>query len=167
MGIVSVVVKRRKEGKESVKKTIYIFQSGEIRRKDNTLYFDGEEGRKYIPVEDTQELMIFGEVELNKSLLEFCSQKEIVLHFFNYYGYYTGSFYPREHLNSGYMILKQAEHYMDEAKRHQLATLFVKGAAQNIVRVLKYYRGRGKELHSIIDTIESLCTEMERAGRHS
>lgn len=164
MGIVSVVVKRRKEGKESVKKTIYIFQSGEIRRKDNTLYFDGEEGRKYIPVEDTQELMIFGEVELNKSLLEFCSQKEIVLHFFNYYGYYTGSFYPREHLNSGYMILKQAEYYMDEAKRHQLATLFVQGAAQNIVRVLKYYRGRGKELHSIIDTIESLCTEMERAG---
>lgn len=61
-------------GEKIVKKTIYIFQSGEIRRKDNTLYFEGEEGRKYIPVEDTQELMIFGEVELNNSLLEFCSQ---------------------------------------------------------------------------------------------
>ncbi|MCY9512040.1 type I-B CRISPR-associated endonuclease Cas1b [Paenibacillus larvae] len=146
-----------------MKKTLYIFQSGEIRRKDNTLYFEGEEGRKYIPVEDTQELMIFGEVELNKSLLEFCSQKEIILHFFNYYGYYTGSFYPREHLNSGYMILKQAEYYMDEIKRLQIAILLVKGAVQNILRVLKYYRGRGKALDSIIDTIESLSSGLNKA----
>lgn len=148
-----------------MKKTIYIFQSGEIRRKDNTLYFEGEEGRKYIPVEDTQELMIFGEIDLNKSLLEFCSQKEIILHFFNYYGYYTGSFYPREHLNSGYMILKQAEYYLDESKRFQIAALIVKGAAQNILRVLKYYRGRGKLLQPIIDTIESLQSSLTNAQK--
>jgi CRISPR-associated protein Cas1 len=139
-----------------LKKTIYVFQSGELKRKDNTLYFEGEEGRKYIPVEDTQELMIFGEVDLNKSLLEFCSQKEIILHFFYYYGYYTGSFYPREHLNSGYMILKQAEHYMDDARRYVIAETFVRGAAHNIIRVLKYYRSRGKDLGAIIDTIEAL-----------
>ncbi|PUA36909.1 subtype I-B CRISPR-associated endonuclease Cas1 [Paenibacillus elgii] len=139
-----------------MKKTIYIFQSGELKRKDNTLYFEGEEGRKFIPVEDTQELMIFGEVDLNKSLLEFCSQKEIILHFFNYYGYYTGSFYPREHLNSGYMILKQAEYYSDETKRYEIAQSFVRGAAHNILRVLKYYRSRNKDVGAAIDTIEAL-----------
>ncbi len=146
-----------------MKKTIYIFQSGELKRKDNTLFFESEEGRKFIPVEDTQELMIFGEVDLNKSLLEFCSQKEITLHFFNYYGYYTGSFYPREHLNSGYMILKQVEHYTDEEKRYALAYLFVRGAAQNMLRVLKYYRGRGKDLQGIIDTVESLIADAAKA----
>lgn len=146
-----------------MKKTIYIFQSGELKRKDNTLYFEGEEGRKFIPVEDTQELMIFGEVDLNKSLLEFCSQKEIILHFFNYYGYYTGSFYPREHLNSGYMILKQAEYYSDEAKRYEIAQAFVRGAAHNILRVLKYYRSRNKDVGASIDTIEALVANSTAA----
>lgn len=144
------------------KKTIYIFQNGELKRKDNTLYFEGEEGRKYIPVEDTKELFIFGEIRLNKSFLDFCSQKEIVIHFFNYYGYYTGSFYPREHLNSGYMILKQAEHYLDENKRFTLAKMFVQGAARNILRVLKYYRSREKDVQNNIDTIENLAADLDK-----
>ena len=36
-----------------MKKSIYIFSNGEIQRKDNTLFFESEDGnRKYIPVED-------------------------------------------------------------------------------------------------------------------
>lgn len=101
-----------------MKKSIYIFSDGEIKRKDNTLYFETEDGRKYIPVENTQEILIFGEVTINKRLLEFLTESEIIMHFFNYYGYYVGSFYPREHLNSGYMILKQAEHYLDHKKKN-------------------------------------------------
>jgi len=103
-----------------MRKTKYVLNSGELKRKDNTLLFESEQGKQYMPVEDTQELMLFGEVTLNKSVLEFCTQKEIILHFFNYYGYYTGSYYPREHYNSGYMILKQAEHYLDG--RYRLST---------------------------------------------
>jgi len=104
-----------------MKRTIYIFSDGEIKRKGNTLYFESDGGKKYIPVESTSELFIFGEVTINKRLLEFLTETEIIMHFFNYYGYYIGSFYPREHLNSGYMILKQAEHYLDIDKRLTLA----------------------------------------------
>ena len=64
-----------------MKKTIYIFSSGELSRKDNTIYFENDEGRRFIPVEDTGEIMIFGELDLNKKLLEFLSVKEITLHF--------------------------------------------------------------------------------------
>jgi CRISPR-associated protein Cas1 len=138
-----------------MKKSVYLIQSGELRRKDNTLFFEGAEGRKFIPVEDTKEIMVFGEVDINKSLLEFCTQKEIILHFFNYYGYYVGTYYPREHYNSGYMILKQAEHYSSDEKRLALAKLFVKGAVQNILRVLKYYRSRGKDVGAYIEAIEA------------
>jgi len=104
-------------------------------------------------------LMLFGEVTLNKSVLEFCTQKEIILHFFNYYGYYTGSYYPREHYNSGYMILKQAEHYLDDRRRLDLARRFVTGAGKNMLRVLKYYRSRGKEVQAAIDTVEAQLAE--------
>jgi CRISPR-associated protein Cas1 len=144
-----------------MRKTRYVLNSGELKRKDNTLYFETEQGKQFMPVEDTQELMLFGEVTLNKSVLEFCTQKEIVLHFFNYYGYYTGSYYPREHYNSGYMILKQAEHYLDEERRLDLAKRFVVGAGKNIQRVLKYYRSRGKQVQNAIDTVESQQAEAE------
>lgn len=132
-----------------VKKTIYIFNSGELKRKDNTIYFENEEGRKYIPVENTKEIFVFGEVSLNKRFLEFLTQSEIILHFFNRYDYYVGSYYPREHLNSGYMILKQAEHYLDEKKRLNLARRFVDGAIANMCQVVRYYNRRGKNLEDV------------------
>jgi len=140
-----------------MKRTIYIFSNGELKRKQNTIYFEREKGgKKYVPVENTGEIMIFGEVTINKKLLDFLSQQEIILHFFNYYGYYSGSFYPREHYNSGYMTLKQCEHYLDEEKRMDLARRFVRGAATNIKKVLSYYQNRGVDLAPIIKQIESL-----------
>ncbi|MCI4445580.1 MAG: CRISPR-associated endonuclease Cas1, partial [Candidatus Aminicenantes bacterium] len=139
-----------------MKKSIYIFSNGEIKRKENTLYFESQDGRKFIPVENTREIFIFGEVTLNKRLLEFISKNEIILHFFNHFGYYVGSFYPREHLNSGYLILKQAEHYLDHQKRLTLARKFVEGAAENIKKVINYYSNRGKKLDEFTKKINNL-----------
>ena len=145
-----------------MKKPIYIFSSGELKRKDNTLYFENEEGqRKYIPVENTSQIYIFGEVNINKRFLEFLTQAEIMLHFFNRYEYYIGTYYPREHLNSGYMILKQAEYYLDYEKRLELARKFVEGSARNILNVIRYYKNRGKPLEHIEETIEELAEKIE------
>lgn len=144
-----------------MKKTIYIFSEGELKRKDNTLYFKTESKKKYLPVEDIKEIMAFGEVTFNKSLLEFLSQKEILIHCFNYYGYYMGTYYPREHLNSGYMILKQAEHYLSADKRLVIAKSFVWGAFKNIRQVLKYYQNRGRDLNYFIKTIEEMAKNIE------
>jgi CRISPR-associated protein Cas1 len=132
-----------------MKSRIFVFSDGELKRKENTLFFENEAGeKKFIPIEGTQELMIFGEVSLNKRFLEFTSKKEMIMHFFNHYGYYVGSFYPREHLNSGHMILKQAEVYLDEERRIALARKFVEGAVSNILKTLDYY-ARRKENPSI------------------
>ena len=143
-----------------MKKTIYVFSEGELKRKDNTLYFETEGKKKYLPVEDIKEIMVFGEVSFNKSFLDFLSQKEILVHYYNYYGYYMGTFYPREHLNSGYMILKQAENYLSSEKRLMLAKAFVWGAFKNIRQVLKYYQNRGKELAKYIESIEDLAEDI-------
>lgn len=143
-----------------MKKTLYLFQSGHLMRENDTLCFETAEKKRYIPVEDTKEIMVFGELELNKACLDFCSQKEIILHFFNYYSYYTGSFYPREHYNSGYMILRQAEYYGDEAKRLELAKLFVSGAVDNMLRVLKYYHSRGKSVEDTIQNMQGLAEKI-------
>lgn len=138
--------------------SIYIFSNGEIKRKQNTIYFENDKGDyKYIPIENTRDIHLFGEVTLNKEILEFFTQNEVILHFYNYYGYYVGSYYPREHYNSGYMILKQAEHYLDPQKRFVLAHKFVSGAIRNLSKVLNYYLNRGVELSSYVDKIEELA----------
>uniref|UniRef100_C5D4M9 CRISPR-associated endonuclease Cas1 n=1 Tax=Geobacillus sp. (strain WCH70) TaxID=471223 RepID=C5D4M9_GEOSW len=145
-----------------MKKTLYIFQSGELRRKDNSLYFETEERKRYIPVENTNDIYIFGEVDVSKKFLEFAAQKEIIVHYFNHHGYYVGSFYPREHLNAGHVILKQAEHYIDSNKRLDLAQRFVEGAIQQMTRVIKYYRTRLSEADVLARALEVIEQETER-----
>ncbi|MCF6094011.1 type I-B CRISPR-associated endonuclease Cas1b [Microaerobacter geothermalis] len=148
-----------------MKKTLYIFQSGELRRKNNSLYFETDGRKKYIPVEDIGDIYIFGEVDVSKKFLEFASQKGICLHYFNRYGYYMGTFYPREHLNAGHIILKQAEHYLDTTKRILLARSFITGALRQMCQVLKYYRGRlQKGKGEIEDILVQLQSEKETAN---
>jgi len=141
-----------------MKKSIYIFSNGRLKRKDNTLFFENEEGvRKFIPIENTKEIFAFGEIDLNTKILNFLSQKEIIVHYFNYYDYYSGSFYPREHYNSGFMILKQADYYMNNEKRVFIAKKnFIEGAAKNCLKILKYYGRRGKNLDEVIKESERL-----------
>lgn len=147
-----------------MKKTLYIFTSGELKRKDNSLYFESEAGRKYIPVEDTNDIYIFGEVDVTKRFLEFAAAKEICIHYFNHYGYYTGTFYPREHYNAGHVILKQAEHYIDKEKRLELARIFIAGSIAQMRQVLKYYQTRAKngkeEITALIEKFKERTSEL-------
>jgi CRISPR-associated protein Cas1 len=146
-----------------MKKNIYIFSNGQLKRKQNTLFFENSDGQqKYIPVEDTAELLLFGEVDLNKKLLDFLSQKQIILHFFNYYQYYIGSFYPREHYNSGYMIVKQVEAYQRTMQRLFLAKQFVSGAIHNMLKVLKYYHDRDIPVEDRIQGIAELSEKVRQ-----
>jgi len=144
-----------------MKQPIYIFSDGKIQRRQNTLAFEDSDGKKkYVPVENTSELHIFGEVDINKRLLEFLTQNEILVHFFNHYGYYIGSYYPREHYNSGCLILNQAEHYLDQQKRMALAHCFIVGAVENMKRVLSYYLRRGVNLQGVIGAIEESSSSL-------
>jgi CRISP-associated protein Cas1 len=137
-----------------MKKSLYILSEGVLSQKENTLCFQTEEGKRYLPVENVKEIFAFSEVDFNKRFLELLSKNEILLHYFNYYGYYMGSFYPREHLNSGFVILKQANCYQDENKRLDLARRIVSGAVENMLKVLKYYQSRGKMISEGIGAIK-------------
>ncbi|AOQ24460.1 CRISPR-associated endonuclease Cas1 [Moorella thermoacetica] len=118
-------------------RTYYIFSSGRLRRMDNTLALELETERRVVPVEDIDHIYCFSELDLNTRLLDFLAQKQICLHFFNYYGHYSGSFIPRESQLSGFLLVRQVEHYLDQAKRLELARTFVEGALHNIRRNLE------------------------------
>ena len=148
----------------------YISQSGRILRKDNTLYLEvgteteGETKKIPIPIEDVEALYLYGELDLNTKLLNFLSQKKVVLHLFNYYGFYAGSYYPREYLNSGFLLVQQVEHYQSSAKRLFIAKCFVNGAIHGIQKNLSYYHNRGKDLGASLSNIEQESKLIKQAS---
>lgn len=142
----------------------YITQPGRLRRKDNTLYLEPENSPRIpIPIEDIDALYFYGELDLNTRLLNFLSQKHIAFHVFNYYGYYSGSYYPREYLNSGSLLVKQVQHYEKPSKRMVIAREFVESAVFNMLRILRYHTNRGKDCNRQIEAIETNLTESRAA----
>ncbi|MBO7597407.1 MAG: type I-B CRISPR-associated endonuclease Cas1 [Bacteroidales bacterium] len=150
-----------------MKQTFYLFNPGVLERKDNTLKFtaitedgNGEEtlGKpKYLPVEQVSDIYVFGSLKANSALFNFLGQKDIAVHFFDYYENYTGSFMPRDSVLSGKLLLAQTAAYQNKKKRLEIARKFIEGAAFNMVKNLKYYDNRGKDLESYIQKINDLA----------
>ena len=180
-----------------MKRNYYIFTSGKLIRKQDTLYFEeGKSGepseaaaedqdiiettddaaeeaeensepvrlaRKPIPVNDVESIYCFSELRFNTKFLNFLAKSQITLHLFNYYGYYTGSFYPREPFISGKLLVEQVGCFTDPAKRIVLAKKFVEGSADNILKTLQYYDNRGRDMCPFIDAIKELICRIDDA----
>ncbi len=132
--------------------TRYITSMGELTRKDNSLCFRKDGKNVYIPIENTKEIYCLSEVSINTKLLDFLSQNNIIVHFFNYHGGYSGTFYPRERYNSGRLLVAQVEAYKNN--RLEIAKGVVNGIGQNIAEVLyHYYKHDKKEVKETIDWI--------------
>lgn len=136
----------------------YIFSNGELKRKDNNIYFND----RALKIEMTSDIYLFGEVSLNTKCLNFLGQNKKAVHFFNYYGFYTGSFYPKESNVSGKLLVKQVEYFQDREKRVELAREIIKSASDNIFRNLRYYNGRGKDLKNEMEIIKSYQLELNK-----
>lgn len=157
-----------------MKRTFYLFNPGELERKDNTLkftpYTQNEDGAeiagqpRYLPVEDVSEFYAFGSLRANSSLFNFLGQKDIAVHFFDYYENYTGSFMPRDNLLSGKMLLAQTSAYQNKKKRLAIAQKFIEGAAYNINKNLSYYNRRGKDMVPIMEQISALSGRIQSTG---
>jgi CRISPR-associated protein Cas1 len=125
-----------------VSRNYYVLSTGRLKREANTLYLETSEGRRPIPIEDVDSLYAFGELDLNTKLLNFLTRNRVPLHVFNYYGYYSGTYCPRDYLHSGFLLVNQVEHYRDIQKRMELARELVRGAAHSLSRTLAYYQHR-------------------------
>ncbi len=151
-----------------MKRNYYIFKNGQIKRRDNSIEVIVQDNqKKYIPVEDVDTLFIMGENLINTKFIHFISQKGIVLHFYNYYGFYTSSLYPKEKLNSGMLLVKQVEHYTNKKKRLIIAKEILKTGAYGIYRNLRYYNERGKDLEREIEKINNLRDKLDNQIRIS
>ena len=150
-----------------MKKTKYIFNGGQMTRKDNTLKFqpiDAEGVMKkphYLPIQDISVLYFLGNITANSALFNFLGKQKVTCHFFDYYEHYTGSFMPKEYLLAGKMQVLQTQVYLKKSKRLYIAKQFIQGATDNMLYILNYYRKKGRELSRQIEGILALKTLIE------
>lgn len=135
--------------------TRYIMSQGELTRKDNSLCFRKDGKNVYIPIENTKEIYCLNEVSINTKLLDFLSSNHVVVHFFNYYEGYSGSYYPREQYYSGKLLIKQVNTFQNQ--RMEVAKAIVHGIGENIYEVLyHYYKHNKKEVKDTTDWIRKV-----------
>lgn len=136
-----------------MRKNYYIISDGKLMRDENTIYFENEEGKKPIPINTIYAIYALGSLSITSKAISYLAKEGVCIHFFNRYGFYEGSFYPRESLISGEVILRQAEHNLDKEKRLYLAKAFVEGSILNMAKVAKK---SGEDDSDIISALQSL-----------
>ncbi len=164
-----------------MKKPYYLFSSGRLRRKHNTLALERSTGdrlpdddpqdeglpsaapdgeRVPFPVEAVESLYLFGEIDINSKLVTFLGRNQIPAFFFDYYGYFTAALYPKDTLLSGRLKVEQVKHYLSSKRRLFLARAFVEASIFNIERVIKYYASRLEGIAA-----ETLCLALEEISK--
>ncbi len=142
--------------------SFYLFSDGELKRKDNVLRMTAPDGNfKDIKINMTRDIYLFGEVSLNTKALNYAGQLSIPIHIFNYYGFYTGSFFPKETNVSGKLLVEQVMYYSEDSKRLKIAKAFIEAASYNILRNVRYYNERNRDLDNTINEIKNLRNGIE------
>lgn len=152
-----------------MKKNYYLFNPGRMSRKDNTLKFESEnklgqmKSQRRIPIEGVKSLYVFGSVDANSAIYNFLGKHRVPVHFFDYYEHYTGTFAPKEFLLAGKMQVEQTKAYVSKKKRLHIAKAILDAATYNMMKNIRYYHNRGKEMHGIITQLEQLRTRIFEA----
>lgn len=137
----------------------YLFTSGTLKRQDSSLIYITDDRTILIPVHQVDMICCFGEVTLNKRVLEFVSRHKISLLFFNFYGDLCGAYHPIKR-RSGQILMEQAQKYQNPETRLIISQAIQTAAFRNMLSVLKYYRKDGYPLQKQVNKLEEGLREI-------
>ena len=173
-----------------MKSPIYLFEPVRLRRKDNTLHFEYREGAKrygsaseiaqeeweavrdaidpgmetrprFLPVERVDSLHVYTDADLNTALLNFLSDREIPIHFYNAFGSYTGSYTGKSPFPNGRIRIAQFKLHETEDRRLGVAKEMTAGAIHNLRRTIGYYARREEGDISLQPVFEVQAARLE------
>lgn len=136
-----------------MKKVVYLYKSGNLKRKDSSLVLESKDKDDYIPIEQVDMIICFSEVSLNKRVLALLNKYEVSILFYNFYGNYIGRYAPKDY-KDGRVLVNQVNKYRDESQRLYISKSILKASIKNMLSVLKYYRKKGKNLDELIKKLE-------------
>ena len=146
----------------TVGREVHLINDGVLTRKDFTLLFENEDGKKYIPIEAIDNLNIYSNVIFSTGFFEFANERKLYISFINKTGEEVGTFIPnsshRNYLVEAEQIalIKEKHRHLELAKTYQKANLF------NLRAVLRYYLRRGDDriISTVVDRISGLIDKI-------
>lgn len=134
-----VFTKWHKAAIEKIEHDYYIVNDGILTKKDFTVLFENEEKKIYIPVETTDSINIYSDIEINANFLQMLNHRSLNLNVYDRFGVYVGSFYANNQKNRMKCLMKQVEIYQDDKKRLLYARKMEIASIHNLRCNLKYY----------------------------
>ena len=113
----------------------YILNSGAITKSGDSVLFKNSKESINIPIETIDELIIYGNVSFTTPVLALFSTKNIPIFLYSTHGWYISSIYPENYLQSGYVLIHQAEYCNNMELRLKIAKKFVLAAGKNMRRI--------------------------------
>ncbi len=140
-----------------MKRNYYILKDGILKRKENTVYFVNKEGKKILPINKINSIYAYGNLSFTSAVTTYLSKKGVCIHFYDKYGFYVGTLYPRKTLLSGNLIIQQAKHYLEKDLRIYLAKKFVEGSCKNIIKNVKNYKllGYSEKMENLLNELDN------------
>ncbi|MBR0173031.1 MAG: CRISPR-associated endonuclease Cas1 [Lachnospiraceae bacterium] len=139
-------------------KRYHLVSGGVLSRKDFTLLFENEDGKRFLPVEAIEQLNIYSDVTFTSGFFEYANRMGLRISLVDKSGEPVGSFVPfaargsYETEAAQLLLLKNEPDRLKLAKRYQNANIF------NLRAVLRYYDRRGDD-SEIAETI-AFMTEL-------
>ena len=143
-----------------MKKRIYLYKSGNLKRQDNSLVFLTKNEKIYIPIMQIEIIFVFGSCEFNKEVFNLLSKYNISVYMFNYYGNYFGSFIPNNK-TCGNELIKQYEAYINDDIKKKIVQHNILNSSLNVLSLLKYYNKKGCNIYEQINEIELLIKQIK------
>ena len=124
---------------QRIDKDYHIINDGILTRRDFTVLFENEEGKKYLPVETMGSLNVYSEVTFTSGFFEYANNMGLKVAIYDRYGRFVGNFMGYNHSSSGTTTLRQATLYNDTSKRVGIAKTIISAAMHNMRANLRYY----------------------------
>lgn len=139
----------------------HIVHDGILNRNDYSLLFEGEEGKRHIPIEATKQLNVYADVQISPAVFSLLSKHGIRVAFFNNVGNLQGFYAPAGHDKTSNRFLEQCRMYDHPLARLAAAREFECASIANMLSNLLYYARRGKQTNSQASTLRSILDDLK------
>lgn len=144
-----------------MKKTIYLYKSGTLTRRDESLCLIEKNNKvHYIPVLHIDCIFCFGEITVNKRVYALCNKYGVSIHYYNYYGQYIGRFIPHKEV-TGKDMIEQINAYSNQTTRLTIAKEITLAELKNMLALVKYYKRTIDSLESIVNRLDLYIIKTE------
>lgn len=143
----------------------HIVNDGILTRKDFTLLFENEEGKKYLPIETIESLSIYSNVIFSGGFFELANSERIAVNFINKTGDNVGRFIPQTWKKDIKVEMAQINLLSNDKEHLRLAKIYQTANIFNIRASLRYYERRGSDeiIKSTVDDITQILDKVKKA----